>query len=169
MPVRPPDTLERLIAGLAVLNGLHAIDHVLRGDFHLPIDDQSIGLIVVIATIYLVLGFGLIGYRRGTVGPRFWACIGLGGLVFGWLSHFSPFTDQPLSVIFHAYHAPVMGGIAVALLILLMLVVLVATVQAFVYWGMTKSDGGKSPAVALLPRNGRDCSICASSSQDPLR
>lgn len=143
MPVRPPDTLERLILGIAALNGLHAIDHVLRGDFHWPIDDQSIGFIVVIATIYLVLGLGLIGYRRGIVGPRFWACIGLGGLVFGWLSHFSPFTDQPVAVIFHAYQAPVMGGIAVALLILLMLVVLVATVQAFVVWGMAKNDRAK--------------------------
>ena len=34
-------------------------------------------------------------------------------------------------------------GIAVALLILLMLVVLVATVQAFVYWGMAKSERAK--------------------------
>lgn len=140
MPVRPPDTLERLILGIAALNGLHAIDHVLRGDFHWPIDDQSIGFIVVIATIYLVLGLGLIGYRRGIVGPRFWACIGLGGLVFGWLSHFSPFTDQPVAVIIHALQA---GGIAVALLILLMLVVLVATVQAFVVWGMAKNDRAK--------------------------
>jgi hypothetical protein len=97
----------------------------------------------VIATIHLVLGLGLIGYRRGTVGPRFWACIGLDGLAFGWLLHFSPFTDQPLSVIFHACQAPAMGGIAVALLILLMLAVLVATVQAFVYWGRPKSDGAK--------------------------
>jgi|CXWL01.1.fsa_nt_gi hypothetical protein len=143
MLVRPPDTLERLIMGIAVLNGLHAIDHVLRGDFHWPIDDQSIGFIVVIATIYLVVGLGSVGYRRGAVGPRFWACIGLGGLAFGWLSHFSPFTDQPVSVIFHAYHAPVMGGIAVALLMLLMLVVLAATVQAFVYWGTAKRDRAK--------------------------
>lgn len=143
MPVHQPDTLERLIIGIAVLNGFHTIDHVLRGDFHWPIDDQSIGFIVVITTIYLVVGFGLAGYRRGTVGPRFWACIRVGGLVFGWLSHFSPFTDQPLSVIFHAYHLPMMGGIAVSLLILLMFAVLLATVQAFVYWGMVKNDGAK--------------------------
>ncbi|MCC6141627.1 MAG: hypothetical protein IT389_13535 [Nitrospira sp.] len=143
MPVRRPDRLERLIVGIAVLNGLHAIDHVLRGDFHWPIDDQSIGFIVVIAAIYLVIGLGLIGYRRGAVGPRFWAGIGLSGLALGWLSHFSPFTDQPVSVIFHAYHTPVMGGIAVALLILLMLLVLVATLQAFIDCGMAKNDGAK--------------------------
>jgi len=49
-----------------------------------------------------------------------------------------------------------------------MLVVLVATVQAFVYWGMAKSDGAKVLPY-FLARNGHDCSMCASSSQDPLR
>jgi hypothetical protein len=33
--------------------------------------------------------------------------------------------------------------IALSLLILLMLVVPLATVQVFVYWGMAKSDGAK--------------------------
>jgi len=80
MPARPLDTLERLIVGVAVLNGLHVIDHVLRGDFHWPIDGQSIGFIVVIA---------------------------------------------------------------VSLPILLMLAVLLATVQASIYWGMAESDGAK--------------------------
>jgi len=55
MPARPPDTLERMIVGIAVLNGLHVIDHVLRGDFHWPIDDQSISFIVVIVVSLLIL------------------------------------------------------------------------------------------------------------------
>lgn len=76
----PSDTLERLIIGIAVLNGPHATDHVQGNEIHWPIDEQSIGFIVVIAS---------------------------------------------------------------SLLIPLMLVVLLATVQVFVYRGMAESGGAK--------------------------
>lgn len=145
MGPRSSDTLEQLILAIAVLNGLHALDHVVRGDFHWPIDEQSIGFIVVIAAISLVLGLGLIGYRRRVIGPRFWAVIGLGGLSFGWLSHFSPFTDQPLSAIFHAYHSVLAGGVAVGILVVLMMTVLLATIQALVRWGTSVREHTPSP------------------------
>lgn len=144
MGAHSPDILERLILVIAVLNGLHAIDHVIRGDLHWPIDEQSIGFIVVIAAIYLVLGFGLMGYRRRVIGPRFWTVIGLGGLLFGWLSHFSPFTDQSVSTIFLAYPSSLAGGVAVGILGMLLLTVLLATLQALVSWGTSRYEGTQS-------------------------
>lgn len=129
-----PDPLLTMIRTVAVLNGLHAIDHVLRGDFHWPLDSQSVGFLVVIGTIYTIIGVGLTLSRRGVIGPRFWVVIGTGGLVLGWLSHFSPFTDQPVSAIFHAYHSPAARILAVGCLALLMAAVLAATLQALALW-----------------------------------
>ena len=129
-----PNSFFALIRTIAVLNGLHAVDHVLRGDFHWPLDGQSMGFFLVIATIYLVIGIGLGLSRRGVLGPRFWAVIGASGLAFGWLSHFSPFTDQPVSAIFHAYHSTTAGILAVGCLGLLMITVLLATLQALMLW-----------------------------------
>jgi hypothetical protein len=129
-----PGSLVALIRIIAVLNGLHALDHVLRGDFHWPLDGQSIGFLVVIGTIYTVLGVGLTLSRRSIVGPRFWVAMGVGGLALGWLSHFSPFTDQPISAIFHAYHSTAAGMLAVGCLGVLMAAVLAATLQALVLW-----------------------------------
>ncbi|MBI3356596.1 MAG: hypothetical protein HY038_07505 [Nitrospirae bacterium] len=82
-----PDSPLTMIRAVAVLNALHASDHVLRGDFHWPLDSQSVGFLVVIGTIYTVIGVGLTLSRRGVVAPRFWVTIGTGGLVLG--SHIS--------------------------------------------------------------------------------
>ena len=97
-------SLVRLILVIVWLNGVHTLDHMIRGDFHWPLDGQSVGFVLVVAAIYLVIGMGIRLSNRGVVGPLFWAIIGGGGLVFGWLSHFSPFTDQPLHVIYGTYH-----------------------------------------------------------------
>ena len=79
---------------------------MVRGDFHWPIDGQSVAFVAIIVVMYGVLGLGLVWYRRHRIGPRFWMLVGAVGLAFGWLSHFSPFTDQPLAVI--------VGGLCVA-------------------------------------------------------
>ncbi len=130
----PDSALVRLIVAIAVLNGVHSIDHVIRGDFQWPIDGQSIGFVLVVAAIYLVIGIGLWFYRRGLVGPLVWSGVGLAGLVFGWLSHFSPFTDQPVHVIYGAYHAPLGGATAVACLIALMALVFATTLYSTYLW-----------------------------------
>ena len=127
-------SLVRLIMAIAVLNGVHTLDPVIRGDFHWPLDGQSIGFIVIIAALYLVLGMGLRLYGRGVVGPLFWTIIGCAGLASGWLSHFSPFTDQPLHVIYGSYHNATGGALAVLCLVLLMGVVLTATLYSFYLW-----------------------------------
>ena len=126
--------LLNLLGLIALLNVLHLVDHILRGDFHWPIDEQSIGFLVVATVILGGMGLGVWLYRAGLVGPRFWVMVGVLGLGLGWLSHFSPMTDQPLSVIYHGYTAPWAGVLAVGCLFLLMLSVLGATLFAGYLW-----------------------------------
>lgn len=126
--------LTTLVVLIAVFTALHLFDHVVRGDFHWPIDAQSVAFIVVTAVIYGVLGLGLLLYRTGRVGPRFWTITGVAGLAFGWLSHFSPFTDQPLGVILGAYTSRLAGWVALAFLLVLMLLVLMTAVYAAYLW-----------------------------------
>ncbi len=131
----PPDrTLTQLIVLIAFLNALHLVDHLLRGDFHWPIDQQSVGFVVVATIILGGSVGGLWFYRSGRVGPMFWTVVGTFGLGLGWYSHFSPMTDQSVSVIFRAYQSSVGGVIAVACLLILMLAVLTATVYAWYLW-----------------------------------
>jgi len=130
----PDPRLLRFLALIAILNVLHLVDHILRGDFHWPIDEQSVGFLVVATVILGGLGLGVRLYRSGLVGPRFWVIVGVLGLGLGWLSHFSPMTDQPVSVIYHGYVAPWAGVLAVGFLFLLMFSVLGATVFAGYLW-----------------------------------
>jgi hypothetical protein len=64
------------------------------------------------------------------------------GLAFGWLAHFSPFTDQPPAVILAAYPSRWAGGVALACLLALMLVVLSVTVYAGWLWCTTPQADG---------------------------
>lgn len=126
--------LLQLLAAIVVLNVLHLVDHILRGDFHWPIDEQSIGSIVVATVILGGMGLGVSLYRAGWVGARFWTVVGLLSLGLGWLSHFSPMTDQPVAVIYQGYTAPWAGVLAVSCLVLLMPSVLGATIFAGLLW-----------------------------------
>lgn len=127
-------TLVQLILVIAVLNAAHSIDHVIRGDFHWPLDGQSIGFLLIVTSIYLIIGMGLRLSRSGRVGPLFWTIVGGAGLLFGWWSHFSPFTDQPVHVMYAAYHGAIGGAAAVVCLMLLMGVVLAATIYSAYLW-----------------------------------
>ncbi len=98
------------------------------------IDEQSIEFIGVAIIILDGMGLGVRFYRSDRVGPRFWVMVGVLGLGLGWLSHFSPMTDQPVSVIYHAYTAPWAGSLAVGCLVLLLFSVLSATVFAGYLW-----------------------------------
>lgn len=135
----PDPRLLRFLGLIAILNVLHLVDHVFREDFHWPIDEQSVGFIGVATIILGGMGLGVRLYRSGHVGPRFWVMVGVLGLGLGWLSHFSPMTDQPVSVIYHAYTAPWAGSLAVGCLFLLMFSVLSGTVLAAYLW--RRGDG----------------------------
>jgi hypothetical protein len=130
----PDRRLLQLLGVIASLNVLHLVDHIFRGDFHWPIDEQSVGLIVVATVILGGMGLGVLLYRAGRVGARFWTIVGILGLGLGWLSHFSPMTDQPVSDIYQGYTASWAGILAVGCLYLLMLSVLGATVFAGYLW-----------------------------------
>lgn len=130
----PDSRLLQLLALIALLNILHLVDHILRGDFHWPIDEQSVGFMIVTTVILGGMALGVWLYRAGRVGPRFWTIVGTLGLGLGWLSHFSPMTDQPLSVIYHGYTAPWAGAMAIGCLLLLMVFVLGATIFAGYLW-----------------------------------
>ncbi len=136
----PDRYLLKLLGVIALLNVLHLVDHVLRGDFHWPIDEQSGGFLVVATVILGGLALGVWFYRAGWVGPRFWAIVGVLGVGLGWFSHFSPMTDQPVSVIYQGYAKPWAGALAVGSLFLLMLSVLGATVYAGYLWKRERSS-----------------------------
>ncbi len=136
----PDRRLLQLLALIAGLNFLHILDHLFRGDFHWPIDEQSVGFLIVVTIIFGGMGWGTRLYRTGLVGPRFWVIVGMLGLGLGWLSHFSPTTDQPVSAIYEAYPAPWAGALAVGCLFLLMSAVMGATAYAGSLWMRSSSS-----------------------------
>lgn len=133
----PNNIVATLVSLIATLNALHAVDHVVRGDLHWPLDASSVVFILITVATYSVLGLGLVWYRARRVGPRFWTSVGASGLLFGWLAHFSPWTDQPPAVIVAAYTSRLAGGLALACLLMLMLLVLSVTVYAGGLWRAT--------------------------------
>ncbi len=122
--------LLQLLVLIALLNALHILDHLFRGDFHWPIDEQSVGFLIVVTIIFGGMGLGAWLYRTGRVGSGFWAIVGVFGIGLGWWSHLSPMTDQPVSAIYQAYASAWAGAVAVGCFVLLMLSVLVATAYA---------------------------------------
>ena len=130
----PDPRLLQFLGLIAILNVLRLVGHIFRGDFHWPVDEQSVGFIGVAIIILGGMALGVRLYRAGLAGPRFWVMAGVLGLGLGWLSHFSPMTDQPLSVVYHGYVDPWAGVLAGGCLALLLFSVLGATVFAGYLW-----------------------------------
>ena len=61
--------------------------------------------------------FGLYFTIKNKLGPLFWAIVAGTGVAFGWLAHFSPFTDQTPRYICNAYDTPAVGWLALAWLV----------------------------------------------------
>jgi hypothetical protein len=85
------------------------------------------------------IGRGLYFYWRGRVGPRFWTIVGGIGVAFGWLGHFSPFTDQPPQHILNAYTSVAAGWLALICLIALMLALIAAEIYAGRLWVLQRN------------------------------
>lgn len=119
---------------MMVLNGAHTVISSLGESFTGRSMGQSLGFVTGVTMMYPVIGIELWFSRRGSVGPPFWTIIGCAGWVVGWCSHFSPVTDQPVPVIYGAYHTAAEGAVAVACLMRLMSVVLAMTVYSAYFW-----------------------------------
>jgi len=126
--------LVALVVLTTVLSLGHSVDHVARGDLPLPPGLESLPFILASLAIYATLGFGLYLYSKGRVGPRFWALAGGIGVAFGWLAHFSPFTDQPPRYIVSAYESAAVGWFAVAWLVALMASLVAGAIYATWLW-----------------------------------
>ena len=127
-------TLIALILLGTVFSLGHSTDHICRGDLPWPPSVGSIPFILVSLAIYGFIGVGLYLYVTNKVGPRFWAIGAALGVAFGWLAHFSPFTDQPPRYILNAYPSAAAGWLALACLVALMLILIASALYAGHLW-----------------------------------
>jgi hypothetical protein len=123
-----------LLIAITVLVTAHNIDHLLRDDVaSLPASEWLI-FIAVIGTIYAAIGLTIFLYWNGKIGPRYFTIATLAGLAFGWLAHFSPYTDQPPSYILNAYESETAGWLALSLLLGLMLTLALSALYSGYLW-----------------------------------
>jgi hypothetical protein len=123
-----------LILLAAVLHLGHMVDHIARGDVSWPLGAESLPFVVVSLAIYALIGVGLHLYRKNKIGPRFWAIFAALGVAFGWLGHFSPFTEQPPRYILAAYRSAWAGWLALGCLAALASVLMAVTIYAGYLW-----------------------------------
>lgn len=133
--------LGALVALIAVLFILHIADHTVRGDFSWPTTWEAFAGLGVNAGILVLIALGLVLYTHGRIGPGLWAIAAAFGLAFGWLGHFSPFTEQPPQYIFNCYSSPLAGSLALACLFTLMATLAVTVVYATLLWIRQRREG----------------------------
>jgi hypothetical protein len=129
----PDKKLEILIFFAALFFLAHTVDHVAR-DLRWPLTAEAIPFLAFTALILATVFGAFLLYRRGKIGPRFLAVLGTVSVAIGWLGHFSPFTEQPLSHIFNAYQSPMAGWLAVGTLFALMLSLVAITIYSGMLW-----------------------------------
>ncbi len=125
--------LESFVSLAALLFVAHAADHVAR-DLRWPLTAEAIPFLLATLVILTVVSGALVLYRRGTLGPRFWAIFGGISVTAGWLGHFSPFSEQSPQYILHAYRSAVVGWLAVGSLVALMLTLIAITIYSALLW-----------------------------------
>jgi hypothetical protein len=123
-----------ILVSLAMLFFLaHTIDHVAR-DVPWPMTTEAIPFLLATLVIFVIAFGALYLYRRGRIGPRFWAIFGALAVALGWMGHFSPFSDQPPQYIFNAYRSAAAGWLAVGSLFALMLTLTAVMLYAGMAW-----------------------------------
>jgi hypothetical protein len=115
-PMTP--ALYALIVLALVLSVAHHVDHVLRGDTGWPLAG-AFNAFSASLVIYPLILTGLLLSVLGKVGPRFWAGLSLGGGLFVAAVHLGPVATDTIAGIPSQYESPVAGGLAVALLVAL--------------------------------------------------
>jgi hypothetical protein len=130
----PNKKLINLIVLATIFSLGHTTDHAIRGDFRWPPTVDSTLAIAISVVIYTTIASGLYFYSKDKIGPSLWAIFGSLGVAFGWLAHFSPFTDQAPQYILGAYESVVAGWLALSCLIGLMLALTVTTGYAGCLW-----------------------------------
>jgi hypothetical protein len=116
-----------MIALLTVFVTAHNIDHFIRDGLSLP-------LVIVMGVIYALIGVTSFLYWNNKVGTRFFTVAAVTGFAFGWLGHFSPFTDQPPAYILAAYRSAWAGWLALASLFGIMLALAAIAVYCSYHW-----------------------------------
>jgi membrane protease YdiL (CAAX protease family) len=107
-----------LIVLALALSVAHHLDHVLRGDTGWPLAG-GFNAFSASLVIYPLILTGLLLSVLGKVGPRFWAGLSLGGGLFVAAVHLGPVATDTIAGIPSQYESPVAGGLAVALLVAL--------------------------------------------------
>jgi hypothetical protein len=93
------------------------------------------------AGILVLIALGLMLYTHGRIGSGPWAIAAAFGLAFGWLGHFSRFTEQPPQYIFNCYASPVAGSLALDCLFALMATLAVTLVYATLLCIRQRTEG----------------------------
>ena len=94
--------LVALIAAGTLLFLGHTVDHAIRDELRW-VSPELLVFALIDLVVFGAIGASLYLYRKGKVGPRFWAVLAFTGVVLGWAGHFSPFTAQGPSYILGAY------------------------------------------------------------------
>jgi hypothetical protein len=130
-----------LVVVIAILFTGHVVDHGMRGDVPWPLTWTSLPALVVNGGIYVLIALGLVLYVHGRIGPGVWAIAAAVGLVFGWVGHFSPFTEQSPDYILGCYNSAAAGWLALGCLIALMAALTITLIYAGQLWIRQRKAG----------------------------
>lgn len=136
----PPNTkgvtprLYLLITVPTVLGIIHHIDHVIRGN-HVgwPVA-PAVNAFTYSLLIYPIIGIGLYLTATDRVGVRYWVGTAALGTVMLWAFHLSPWAVEPPSDVILPYANPLVGYVAFAIVIALVLSLLLTTGYATYRW-----------------------------------
>jgi hypothetical protein len=129
--VDPP--LFALILVPTLLGITHHLDHVVRGN-HVGWPLAEVTPFTYSLLIYPVIAVGLALTLADRVGARYWVVTTGVGAVMLWFFHLSPWAVEPPADVILPYANPVVGYLAFAALVALILSLLVATGYATYRW-----------------------------------
>ena len=123
-----------LVLVALILSVGHHVDHAMRGN-HVgwPLTPEVNAFTYSLA-IYPVILTTLALYRARIIGPGAWAFVSGGGAVFLAMVHFGPWAIEPPGDIIGHYGQPILGWLAFAWLLALLVVLVGATIFEVRLW-----------------------------------